>query len=413
MIDRYKNATLTQIWSEEAKLLRWLDIVTVWAKERGDNQVYADLKTHRKTLDAFLFREEVEREEVATNHDVAAFIDVVARRLGAPTDLLLAYGLTSSDLVDTGMMIACRDSLELTHRNLIEFMDKISAMARTHAATICVGRTHGQPADLTTFGHKMATFYYDLTFVRDSMKRHMRGIGMLGMLSGPVGSHTYAPESVAKRALADLNVTPIPIASQVISRVPVAMLVQDLALLSGVLSKWAINFRLLMQAEIGELILSKGSAEKGSSSMPHKTNPAGLEKITGLHRLVEGYSRAVSDGIQLWGERDISHSSVERIAIPDAFHAVANQLRTFHNTLDNLKVNTLRMQGEAEECPNSHWMIHELIDTAQMAQRSGRTRAGYYEKARNVERYGSVGIQEWWVNVGDIMTHRINVVTTL
>jgi adenylosuccinate lyase len=397
MIDRYEHDAIAGIWSRKQTLHRWFQILQAWGRAIDHPIVSGKLRGDRLVR----LCDEV---EAVTNHDVAAFIDVVCGHCGGVASQYAAWGLTSSDIVDTSNSMAIRDSMAVITSLVEALKDALRDIAREHARTICIGRTHGQEADLTTYGFKMATFYYDLVLSGPSPSPTF----WFGMLSGPVGMHTLAPGNAEKMALAELSLLPHPITSQAVSRVAYSAVAKDLSLLSEVLAKWSVNLRLLLRGRLADLTLMKGVQEKGSSSMPHKTNPVALEKVTGLHRLVEGYARAISDGVQLWDERDMSHSCVERVAFPDLFHCIAQQLTTLLNALPKIKVHVLRMQTHAAACPDSHVAAHRMID-------DGQPRAQAYEAARKAPEwtYTSQGVAMWMRAHGDRIERQIERVLTL
>jgi len=316
VIDRYTRPAMAAIWSEEARLGRWLDVelalVDVLA-ERGEvpPQAAARLRAGARVNPARM--REIEAE---VKHDVIAFLSSVTETLG-DEGRWLHLGLTSSDVVDTAFAMQLRDACDLLLAGLDELRRAVRAQAVRHRHTVMVGRTHGIHAEPITFGLKCAGWYAELSRGRRRLAAAREEIAH-GKLSGAVGTFANNSPEVEAAVCARLGLTPEPIATQVVPRDRHAVFFARLAIVAGTCERIATEIRHLQRTEVGEVLEPFGRGQKGSSAMPHKRNPVLSENICGLARLVRGYALASLENMALWHERDISHSSVERVIGPDA-----------------------------------------------------------------------------------------------
>ena len=286
----------------------------------------------------------IEQIEEVTQHDVIAFTTVVAEYVG-PSARWLHFGLTSSDVIDTAQALQMREACDLLLADLDGLMQAVHTRALEHRRAPMIGRTHGVHAEPMTFGLKLALWHAELA--RDVVRlRRAREVIAVGKLSGAVGTFAHLPPSVEGDVCRTLGLAPAPVASQVIQRDRHAELITVLAIIGSSLEEFALEIRGLQKTEIGEVEEPFGKGQKGSSAMPHKRNPIGCEQIVGLARLLRGNAAAALENNALWHERDISHSSVERVILPDSFIALDHMLRRVHS--DRLWDGGLRRSNAGE-----------------------------------------------------------------
>lgn len=341
MIPRYCRPEMEKIWTEEAKFQNWLRVeveVCAVLAERGE--IPADAFEEIRTRAGFAVSE-INELEKSTRHDVVAFLGSVARHIG-PAARYVHLGLTSSDVVDTGQAMQIRDAADRIISGLRSLLDLLRQRAKDHRDTLMVGRTHGMHAEPTSWGLKMALWYAETSRNLRRMQTARETVAV-GMISGAVGTFAHLPPEVEEQVCERLGLRPEPISTQVIQRDRIAEYFFALAITAASLEKFATEIRHLQRTEVGEVEEPFQKGQKGSSSMPHKRNPVGCEQVTGLARLVRSYLISSLENIALWHERDISHSSVERVILPDASILVDYLLFRFHGILDGLQVNRDRM----------------------------------------------------------------------
>jgi adenylosuccinate lyase len=342
MIDRYTHPEMGRIWSDHRRYETWLAVEIAAAEAMAEaGLVPRDAAADIRRLGAFDIAR-IEEIEHVTQHDVIAFTTAVAERVG-PSARWLHFGLTSSDVIDTAQAIQMREACDLILRDLEGLAEAVRARAEEHRHTPMIGRTHGVHAEPITFGLKLALWYAELS--RDAVRvRTARETVRVGKISGAVGTYAHLDPAIEARVCQALGLVPAPVASQVIQRDRHAELVAALAITGASLEKFALEVRGLQKTEIGEVEEPFGRGQKGSSAMPHKKNPIGCEQITGLARLLRGNCMAAFENIALWHERDISHSSVERVILPDSFIALDHMLRRFTRIVTGLVVHPDRMR---------------------------------------------------------------------
>ena len=334
---------MSAIWSDEAKLRRWLDVEL--AALEGWAEVGA---VPRDAVEAMRERAvpptpaRVAEIEARTHHDVAAFVDAVAEGLGEE-GRWFHYGLTSSDVLDTALSLQIRDAGALVLDGVERAFAAVVARAEEHRETVTIGRTHGVHAEPTTFGLKLAGGAFALERDRARVERALEGI-RVGKLSGAVGTYSAADPEVERVACERLGLEPAPSSTQILQRDRHAEVLNALALLAASLERFALELRHLARTEVREVEEPFGSGQKGSSAMPHKRNPIVSERICGLARVVRAAAVTGLENVALWHERDISHSSAERVVLPDAFLAVDYMLDRFAWLLEGLVVRTERMR---------------------------------------------------------------------
>ena len=338
MIDRYTRPEIGELWSDHARF-EAMRRVEVAACEEMDGPTAEERDAIR--VATFTVEAVNERERV-TDHDTAAFVDVLAASAGA-AGRWIHYGLTSSDVLDTGLALQIKAVGELILPDSRALVAVLAARAHEHAHTLCAGRTHGIHAEPTTFGIKLAGFAFE---AQRNLLRLERAFAQasVGALSGAVGTYSATSPDFERRVLARLGLEREPVSTQVIPRDRHAELVQAIALAGAGLERLATEVRHLARTEVGEVREPFTAGQKGSSAMPHKRNPVGSEQISGLARLLRGYAQAAVEDVALWHERDISHSSVERIVLPDATILLDHMQRRMLGLVRGLVVDEARMR---------------------------------------------------------------------
>jgi adenylosuccinate lyase len=334
---------MSAIWSDEAKLARWLDVELAalegWVETGGVPRDAFEAIRDRATPPS---PRRVAELEAQTQHDVAAFVDAVAEQLG-DDGRWFHYGLTSSDVLDTALALQIRDAGALVLTGIERALVAVIARAEEHRGTLTIGRTHGVHAEPTTFGLKLAGWAFALERDRVRVSRALETM-RVGKLSGAVGTYSATEPEVERIACERLGLEPAPSSTQILQRDRHAEVLNALALLAASLERFALEIRHLARTEVREVEEPFGTGQKGSSSMPHKRNPIVSERICGLARVVRGAAVTGLENVALWHERDISHSSAERIVLPDAFLAVDYMLDRFAWLVEGLVVRPERMR---------------------------------------------------------------------
>jgi adenylosuccinate lyase len=317
MIERYTRPEMGAVWTDEHRMHGWLEVelaaTDAWA---GEGAVPAEAAAAIRDRAKFDVHAVAERERV-TNHDVAAFVDVVAESVG-DHGRWVHYGLTSSDVLDTALALQLVEAGTILAAGATAYRDALIARAREHAGTLCVGRTHGIHAEPTTFGLRLAGFAFEADRNLARLREAFDGAAV-GKLSGAVGTYASIPPSVEAAVMDRLGLRAEDVSTQVVPRDRHAALLQAIALAGAGLERFAQEIRNLQRTEVREVEEPFASgAQKGSSAMPHKRNPITAERICGLARVLRGYAQAGVENVALWHERDISHSGAERVILPDA-----------------------------------------------------------------------------------------------
>jgi len=335
LIERYSLPEMKQIWSDENKYQLWLDVELAACEAWTGAGVVPESDMILLRNAQYNHSRMMEILDV-TKHDVTAFLQSITENIGEE-GRWLHLGMTSSDMLDTALAIQLKQAGELIQRDLDKAIESVSRQAKMHKNTIMMGRTHGIHAEPITFGLKMALWVQELKRQRDRMKAATNDIAV-GKISGPVGTHATVPPHIETKVCEVLGISVAEVSNQVIQRDRHAYFVSVLALVAGSLEKFATEIRSLQRSEIHEVEEPFESGQTGSSSMPHKRNPELSERICGLSRLIRGHSVSAIENISLWGERDISHSSVERLILPDSCMALNYMLTIFTRVMDGLVV---------------------------------------------------------------------------
>jgi adenylosuccinate lyase len=374
------------IWSDERRYQTWLAVEIAAAEAMAEAGVIPadaarDIRDRGRAIDIARLAPRVDEIERTTQHDVIAFTTAVAEQIGGSARWL-HFGLTSSDVLDTALAIQLRDGCDVILRLLDEFAAVIRARAAEHRRTPMVGRTHGVHAEPTTFGLKLALWYAEMARGVERVRRARDGI-RVGKLSGAVGTFAHLDPSIEARVCVKLGLDPAPVTSQVVQRDRHAELLSALAIVAASLEKFALEIRGLQKTEIGEVEEPFGKGQKGSSAMPHKRNPIGCEQICGLARLVRANAMAAMENIALWHERDISHSSVERVILPDSFIVLDHMLRRFTRIATGMVVYPERMR---ENLDRSRGVVFSGTVLLELARRGISREQAYDWVQRNAMR---------------------------
>ena len=331
-----------RIWSDQRRYETWLLVETAAADAMAAAGIVpAEAARDIRERGAFDIAR-IEEIEQATQHDVIAFTTAVAEKVG-PSARWLHFGLTSSDVIDTAQALQMREACDVILTDLRSLAHAVRDRAIEHRHTPIIGRTHGVHAEPMTFGLKLALWFAEIGRDIERVKR-ARGTVSVGKLSGAVGTFAHLPPAVEADVCRRLGLEPAAVSSQVIQRDRHAELLSALAITAGSLEKFALEIRGLQKTEIGEVEEPFAKGQKGSSAMPHKRNPIGCEQVVGLARLIRGNCQAAFENIALWHERDISHSSVERVILPDSFIALDHMLRRFTRIVRDMLVLPERMR---------------------------------------------------------------------
>ena len=390
MIPKYSLPEMSKVWSEENKMDKWLAVEIVvcegWAElgvvPRDALESIRKARYDLKRIDEIM---------AVSHHDVISFLRSVAESLG-PESRFVHLGLTSSDVIDTALSLQLLDAVALIRRDLEALDTVLARQAVRHKDTVMIGRTHGIHAEPTTFGFKLAGWVAE---IRRNLKRldQAREDVAVGKISGAVGTHANVPPEVEEYVCKKLGITPVEVSTQIVQRDRHARLMATLAVIASSLEKMAVEIRALQRTDIAEAAEPFSEGQQGSSAMPHKRNPELAERVTGLARLVRGYSIPAMEDVALWHERDISHSSVERVIFQDAFLALDYILQLFTGVMDGLDVYPDRMKANLEA---THGLVYSgrvltaLIekgmkrqDAYEVVQRSAKRvwadRAEFYE----------------------------------
>jgi len=346
MISRYTHPEMGGIWSDEHRYRTWLKVEIAAAEAMAEQGLIpaaaAAAIRERGGFDVA----RIDAIEAVTKHDIIAFTTAVAEHVG-PEARWLHFGLTSSDVVDTALALQLRDACDLVLARLDALRAAVRTRALEHRRTPIIGRTHGVHAEPTTLGLKLAIWYAEIG--RDiSRVQRARATVSVGKVSGAVGTYAHLEPGIERAVCAKLGLEAAPVSSQVIQRDRHAELMSALAITGASLEKFALEIRGLQKTEIGEVEEPFDKGQKGSSAMPHKRNPIGCEQIVGLARVLRGNLVAALENVALWHERDISHSSVERIIFPDTFIALDHMLRRFTRIAADMVVYPERMMRNLE-----------------------------------------------------------------
>ena len=381
MIPRYTNPEMGAIWSDARRYETWLEVELAATDALAEAGVVppADARALRARASFDIAR--IDEIEKTTQHDIIAFTTAVAERAGEPARWL-HFGLTSSDVLDTALALQMRQSCDLLLKDVDAVLEAIAKRAEEHRKTPMIGRTHGVHAEPMTLGVKLALWHAEMQRNRLRLER-ARAVVAVGKISGAVGTFAHLDPAIEAAVCRTLGLTPAPVSSQVIQRDRHAELMTTLAILGASLEKFALEIRGLQKTEIGEVEEPFGKGQKGSSAMPHKRNPIACEQICGMARLIRGNAHAALENIALWHERDISHSSVERVILPDSFIALDHMLRRFARIVTGMVVYPDRM---LENLRRSRGVVFSGTVLLELARRGVSREHAYEWVQRNAMR---------------------------
>ena len=369
MIDRYTRPEMAELWSEKAQFDAWLEVEIAAAAAWSKLGVIPVEDVQRIKAKATFDVDRIHEIEEVTRHDVVAFTRAVSESLGDERKWV-HYGLTSSDVVDTAWSVRLKKANALILAEIDRMIEVLGRRADEHRHTLMMGRTHGIHAEPTTFGVKLALYYDEMRRNRERFVAAAEGM-RVGKVSGSVGTFAHLPMEVEQYTCEFLGLEPAPVSTQVLQRDRHAYYMATLAVIGGTLEKMAVEVRGLQKSEVREVEEAFRKGQKGSSSMPHKRNPIGSENITGCARLLRGYMVTAYENMPLWHERDISHSSAERVVLPDATTILHYALSRFTTLMDNLVVfenNMKRNMQRTFGLYNSQRVLNALIEKGLMRE---------------------------------------------
>jgi adenylosuccinate lyase len=369
------------IWSDQRRYDTWLQVELAATDALADMGVVPAEAARELRAKAAFEVSRIEEIEQITQHDVIAFTTAVAEKVGVAARWL-HFGMTSSDVLDTALALQMREACDLILQDLDALAAAIRARAAEHRRTPMIGRTHGVHAEPMTFGLKLALWYAEVQRGAERMRRARASVSV-GKISGAVGTFAHLDPSVEARVCERLQLQPAPVSSQIVQRDRHAELMTALAIVGASLEKFALEIRGLQKTEIGEVEEPFGKGQKGSSAMPHKRNPIGCEQICGLARLLRANAMAALENVALWHERDISHSSVERVILPDSFIALDHMLRRFTRIVAGMVVYPERM---LENLRRSRGVVFSGSVLLELARRGVSREQAYEWVQRNAMR---------------------------
>lgn len=359
MIERYSRAEMAQIWELDHKFGKMLQVELAVARVQSELGIIPKKSYKIIEKKAKFSVKRIAEIEAVTKHDVIAFVSNLAENVG-PEGKFIHYGLTSSDVLDTAFSLQIQEAGKVLLESIKRLKLALKKLIISNEDTLCAGRTHGMYAEPTTFGMKMLGFLAEVERNEERLLHAFRGINIC-KLSGAVGTYSSQDMNIEKKVAKYLNLTPEIIATQVVPRDRHAEVLSHLAIYGAGLERLAIELRHLQRSELSEVVEGFSKGQKGSSAMPHKKNPISAENITGIARLLRAYALSGLENIPLWHERDISHSSVERVVFPDAFIVADYSTHRMSQLLEGLQVNKKRMIENMEHSQGQLYSSHVLL----------------------------------------------------
>lgn len=373
MIDRYSLPEMTRIWTQENKFKKWLEIEILACEAWSELGVIPKQDVELIRQKATFSVERIEELELQTNHDVVAFTRNVSESLG-PESKWVHYGLTSTDVVDTALSALIVEAIDLVRSKLVELHNVVGEQAKKHKNTVMMGRTHGVHAEPTTFGLKLAVWVAEIERHLERLDAARETIAV-GKLSGAVGTYANIDPFVEEYVCTRMGLSVAKASTQTLQRDRHAALLTTMAVIGSSLEKFATEIRGLQKTETREVEEPFRAGQKGSSAMPHKRNPIMSERVVGLSRVLRGYALTAMENVALWHERDISHSSAERIILPDAFHTLYYMLHILRRIIADLHVYPNNMKANMERSFDLTYSQHVLLKLIE----SGLTREAAYD----------------------------------
>ena len=362
MINRYINQKISYIWNDQNKFDTWKKVQETYVKTLEEEGI-AKPGISEKISSVSVEAEEVYEREKVTNHDLASFVDILQNKVGEGSNWI-HYGLTSSDVVDTSNSLLIKESLEVLIKLVDDLLNEIKNRAINEQNTKIIGRTHGVFAEETFLGNILGNWYLEIKRNLDRLSTAKETISY-GKLSGPVGNYTVVTPEIEDKTLKKLDLKAEKFASQIVSRDRYAEVVSAISILASSYDRIAGNLRSYQRSEISEIFEPFKEGQKGSSAMPHKKNPIGSERISGLSRIIRGYSISSLENMVLWNERDISNSSVERVIIPDSFNIACFMTTELTSIIKHMVINYEQINKNLENAKNksiSQKVLSELVN---------------------------------------------------
>lgn len=362
MINRYINQKISYIWNDQNKFDTWKKVQETYVKTLEEEGI-AKPGISEKISSVSVEAEEVYEREKVTNHDLASFVDILQNKVGEGSNWI-HYGLTSSDVIDTSNSLLIKESLEVLIKLVDDLLNEIKNRAINEQNTKIIGRTHGVFAEETFLGNILGNWYLEIKRNLDRLSTAKENISY-GKLSGPVGNYTVVTPEIEDKTLKKLNLKAEKFASQIVSRDRYAEVVSAISILASSYDRIAGNLRSYQRSEISEIFEPFKEGQKGSSAMPHKKNPIGSERISGLSRIIRGYSVSSLENMVLWNERDISNSSVERVIIPDSFNIACFMTTELTSIIKHMVINYEQINKNLENAKNksiSQKVLSELVN---------------------------------------------------
>jgi adenylosuccinate lyase len=362
MIERYDSPEISDIWSDQNKFKTYLDVELALIKALEGVRIPEGISQTIKSK-AVISPERIREIEKTTKHDVIAFCSSITENLPPEISKYFHFGCTSSDIIDTGTTLQIKKSVELIQKQLRKLNTALLTQAENTKHIICMGRSHGMNAEPMSFGSKFLSFYAELSRRLKEIDSFLEW-DVTGQLSGAVGNYTVLTPEIEKQAVESLGLRVEPISTQIIPRDRITKIISITAMIASSMERVATEIRLLHHSDIGELNEGFASGQKGSSTMPHKKNPISGENITGITRVIRSHLTICHENNSLWHERDISHSSAERILLPDNFGLTFYALRRLTSTVENLVINTDHIQQKVSSQYQylSSYILHKLIE---------------------------------------------------
>jgi adenylosuccinate lyase len=382
MIPRYSRPEMAALWTPERRYQTWLEVELAAGRAMADAGLVPRAAIEECAAKGGSFTTEdaarIDEIEKTTRHDVIAFLTFMEERIG-PSARHLHFGMTSSDVLDTSLAMLLRDAGDMILAGLEKAREAVVKRAVEHKHTPCIGRSHGIHAEPTTFGWKLLIWADELSRAKARVQHAREGIAV-GKLSGAVGTFAHLSPAIEERAMAALGLRPAPVSTQIVQRDRHAEYFTALALAGASIEKFAVEIRHLQRTEVREVEEPFGKGQKGSSAMPHKRNPILSENLTGLARVLRGYAWSAMEDVPLWHERDISHSSVERVIGPDATVTLDFMLHRFAGLVDGLRVYPERMRENLE---STHGLVFSQPVLLKLIEKGMERQAAYLVVQRN------------------------------
>ena len=379
MLKRYARKEMADIWTLEHRFQKMLEVEKAVAWAQGNLNLIPMASAQAIQSKANFCLENIQENEKTTRHDVTAFVQELARQVGEPDGSYVHWGLSSSDVLDTALALQIKSAAIVLEKSFVTLEKAITQQALEYAGVLCLARTHGMAAEPITFGLKLVGFLWELRRHKDRVQRALCEAQRV-KISGATGTYSTLPIEVEKKVCEKLNLQSEPVATQVVPRDRYAEIIVSLAMTAAGLERLAVEIRHLQREEVGEVFENFTSGQTGSSAMPHKKNPIYSENITGLSRLLRSYVQPALENIVLWHERDISHSSVERVIFPSAFTLCDFALMRMAELIRSLQVNKDRMLQNIKSAGGvifSSVLLSELV-------RSGMSRSKAYSLIQSI-----------------------------